>query len=239
MFVSAWHLYSQELLIFYLLHPFCSSKPDYNWVVGCCSHPGSSIHKNAAHTARTKFPVSKPCWDTLGKQSSCLSCLSSQISACAWQGTALVYILTGIFQWFFIYISSSFSRFLSFSYPSEHPRPLSHSTHVVSLDKGNSSHTVFGWFKIILCSLSGLAHKTVLTCVFVWFLFVPLKIKSSCSSMHNAGLKAPVLLRMWLHCSVHTVVLSSLHNPFQIVQSSRSSPISTDVEAVPKRSIFA
>lgn len=37
--------------------------------------------------------------------------------------------------------------------------------------------------------------------------------------MHNAGLKAHVLLRIWLHCSVHTVALSSLHSPFQIVHS--------------------
>lgn len=56
MFVSAWHLYSQELLIFYLLHPFCSSKADYNWVIGCCSHPGSSIHKQCCPHSQDQIP---------------------------------------------------------------------------------------------------------------------------------------------------------------------------------------
>lgn len=138
---------------------------------------------------------------TLGEQSSCLSCLGSQISLCAWQGTALVCMLTGTFQLFVLSkYTLLFHVFFLYWYPSEHPRPLPHITNMASLDKGNSSHTrnwfwlVWDYF-VVFVRLS--TWDSLDLCVCVIF------ICSSKSKRHlyfHTGLKTHVLLRIWLHC---------------------------------------
>lgn len=182
MFVSAWHLYSQELLIFYLLRPFCSSKADYNWVIGCHSHPGRSMHKQCCPHSQDQIPVSELC---RGREKFLPQLFEfTDLSVCTTRNSFGLYPDRDFSV--ILYLNKlSFFPFLFYSCQSTlHLCPPSPTW----FDEANSSHTVFGRFKMTLCSLSGLAYETVLTCVFVWFLFVPQKAKSFCSSKHNAGL---------------------------------------------------
>lgn len=229
MFVFAWHLYSLELLIFYLLHPFCSSKPDYNCVIGCCSRPG--IHKQCCLHSQDQIPC---VWTLLGhwESKAPASAVWVHRSQCVHDKEQLSF--TDRVQWFFYLNKLSFLVFSFFFY-----------THQSILDLCPTSPV---WFPLIrgiphMLFLAGLGLFFVSSwfmclCDFYLFLWkqkafvfpcIILAWKPLCCS----GSDCTALFTLWY--SALFTILSKLST----LQFSRSSPISTNVEAIPKRSIFA